>query len=129
MNRDNPLDNAIQFHPNDYVTRTGIRTEMSVEETALAFARRCVDRAVAYLREFALVGAYVTICVAVTAPVLVATGGAIYRVSDFLGLEGTARVAYFGAGVVAIMFEFAMLHRFVQRLGLAMLGPTRELKF
>jgi hypothetical protein len=102
---------------------------MSNERTALSIARRCVERAVAYLREFVLVSAYVALCVGVTAPVLIATGGAIYWVSEFFGLEGTARLVYFGGAVVGIMLEFALLHRFVQSLGLAMLGQTRELKF
>jgi hypothetical protein len=102
---------------------------MSAGETALALARRVGERTVAYVREFVLVTAYVVICVAVTAPVLVATGGAIYWVSEFFGLEGTTRVVYFGGAVVLIMLEFAVLHRFVQSLAVSMLGRTRELKF
>lgn len=100
--------------------------EMSLETTAVRFARRCLDKAVAYVREFVLIATFAAICVAVTAPTIIATGGAMYWLGAQLGLEGLARTVYFGAGAVVLMFVFAVLHRFVQTLGRVMLGATRS---
>ena len=101
---------------------------MSIGKTSLAVARRWADRAVAYLREFVLIAAYAALCVAVVAPAVVATGGVVYWGQVQLGLEGTARTAYLAAGVVVVMFEFAMLYRLVELLGDVMLGSTRGRK-
>ncbi|WP_276300390.1 hypothetical protein [Halorussus lipolyticus] len=99
---------------------------MSVTEKSIAVARRVFVRLVASVREFALIAVYAAIVVAVSAPTIIATGAAMYWVSVHLGLEGPVRTAYFGVGVVVLMFVFAMLHRFVQHVGRALLGATRE---
>lgn len=62
---------------------------------------------------------------AVAAPTIIATGGVIYWLSTQLGLNGVARTAYFGVGVVVLTFVFSVLHQFVQTLGRIMLSPTR----
>ncbi|UPV73137.1 hypothetical protein M0R89_11320 [Halorussus limi] len=99
---------------------------MSDTEKPAAVARHALGRLVAYAREFGLIAAYAVVTVAICAPTVIGTGAAIYWLSVELGLEGTVRTVYFGVGVVVIMFVFAMLHRFVERLGRELLGPTRE---
>lgn len=99
---------------------------MSATEKSVRVARRACQRLVAYGREFALIGVYAAISVAVTAPTIIATGTAIYWLSVELGLEGPVRTAYYGVGVLGLMVVFAMLHRVVQRLGRMLLGRVRE---
>ncbi len=94
----------------------------------MKLGRRSALRAVAYLREFALIATYAAICVAVTVPTLVATGTAVYWSITRFGLQGELRTATVVGGAVVVMFEFAMLHRFAQTLGYVMLGPTRGRK-
>ena len=53
-------------------------------------------------------------------------GGAIFWGSAQLGLEGAARTVSLVAGVVVIIFVFAMLHRFVQQLHRKLFGATRS---
>ncbi|WP_135851793.1 hypothetical protein [Halorussus salinus] len=96
-----------------------------VEETATA-ARRLRDQSVRYAREFAALAIYAVVCVAVCAPTVIATGGAIFWGSSQLGLDGAARTVYFAAGVFVIMLVFTMLHRFVQQLHRRLFGATRS---
>lgn len=99
---------------------------MSKDRTASLLARRYLGQLVAYARELVLVAVFAAICISVTAPIIIGSGAAIYWLSAQLGLEGPVRTAYFAVGVVVLMFEFAMLRRFVNGLSRAMLGPTRD---
>ncbi|WP_158057662.1 hypothetical protein [Halorussus halophilus] len=100
---------------------------MSNGQLSGSLARRCYDRTVSYLREFALVTAYVALSVCIVVPPLVGTGAALFWGAANLGMEGTLRTAYFAAGVVAIMVEFSLLRKIVLGLSSAMLGETREM--
>lgn len=100
---------------------------MSNRRLPESLVRRCYDRAVSYLREFALVTAYVALSVCIVLPPLVGTGAALFWGASNFGLEGPLRTAYFAAGVVTIMVEFSILRKLVLGLSSAMLGNTREL--
>lgn len=115
-----------ESYPNNYAFRTGSQNEMSIVETSTALARRSFDRLVTYVREFVLIATFAIISVAVITPTLVAPVGAVFWAITHLGLEGPARAACMGLGVVVTMFTFAMLHRFVQAVARLLLGPTRS---